>query len=104
MLIVLSGKWVDLQCALPQFYVCKGNQGTPKPTTPASAAAGFCPRGYTAYYNKCFQVFDQKLPWKNATKFCMQQGHGLTGFYLASLDNTVENGNDQKLFFLNILY
>nr|E2DQZ5.1 RecName: Full=Snaclec jerdonuxin subunit beta; Flags: Precursor [Protobothrops jerdonii]ADK56181.1 jerdonuxin beta chain [Protobothrops jerdonii] len=39
--------------------------------------AGFCcPWGWSSYDEHCYQVFQQKMNWEDAEKFCIQQHKG----------------------------
>ncbi|XP_055958871.1 uncharacterized protein LOC126830395 [Patella vulgata] len=99
-IFVRNGKWNDDHCDIRQGYVCKKNLKAKTLPTILPVMPGNCPVGFSAYGNKCFQVFGGKRKYSNwtaARAACEQLGDG----DLASISNYKEQAFLTTLF-LNV--
>ncbi|XP_072174206.1 macrophage mannose receptor 1-like [Diadema setosum] len=73
-----TGGWKLKDCGETMSFMCKKNLGggsvTPAPT---ERAAGYCPKGWVTWGNKCLQVQDHLDSWTSARNHCMVLGGDL---------------------------
>ncbi|XP_074840934.1 macrophage mannose receptor 1-like [Carettochelys insculpta] len=73
-----TGTWNDLNCGVPQRFICERLHGSAHATLAPSSPAplGGCPQNWHLFNNKCFRLFgvsdNTTLTWHAARKACVK--------------------------------